>query len=235
VTQAADVSMPGLASMSLNTTAALIGSLGAIALVYTFSQRRGAIEPVQLVLVGVVISIMFGAGTMFLLHLMPDGGQRFMGRWMIGAISDDMPRVGIGIGLALVVVAVLAGGRWSRFLDVAALSDDEASALGVPVRQLRVGLFVGAGVLTAAAVVLAGPVGFVGLIAPHLVRVATGPAHGVVVPGSALVGASIVVLADAVTRMIDLSSGRMPLGIVTALLGGVTFIWIMRRTVAHNT
>jgi iron complex transport system permease protein len=228
LTGAAGLSATGFASMSLNTTAALIGSLGAIALVYTFSQRRGFIDPVQLVLVGVVISIMFGAATMFLMYLMPDRG--LMSRWTIGALSDDVPRMAIILGLVVVLVGIVAGGRCAGYLDAAALLDDEAVGVGVPVRALRIGLFLGAGVLTAGAVVLAGPVGFVGLISPHVVRRLAGPGHAAVVPGSAACGATMVVLADAATRAIDLGSGRMPLGVITALLGGVGFIWIARSS-----
>jgi len=155
LTHSAGLALSGGATISVSSTAALIGAIGAIGLVYIFSQRRGFIEPVQLVLVGVVMSIMFGAGTMFLMYLMPDRGMS-MSRWTIGALSDDAPRIVIVVGLLLVIAGIAAG--------------------------------------------------------------------------TAACGATVVVLADAATRAIDLGSGRMPLGVITALCGGVTFIWIARRT-----
>lgn len=222
---AAPLSGPGLTTV--NTVAALAGSLAALALVYTLSQRRGFVDPVQLVLVGVVVSILFGAGSMLLMHLMPDRGLS-MARWTIGAISDDTPRSALIAAGAIVVVGAAAGMVLAPSLDAASLSDEEAASLGVPIQRLRVVLFALSGALTAAAVVIAGPVGFVGLIAPHLVRMLVGAAHARVVPGSALCGAAIVVGADAAVRLIDLKQGRIPMGVMTSISGGAAFIWILR-------
>lgn len=232
LSRGAGIAMSGASMTGLHSTAALIGACGALALVYILSQHHGLVQPVQLVLVGVVISIMFGAGTMFITFLMPDRGL-VSGRWTIGALSDDAPDAARIVGLVLVGATLIAAPLCARFLDAVSLSDDEAASIGVPIRAVRVSTFVAAGALTAAAVVLAGPVGFVGLIAPHLVRSLAGPGHRILLPASAACGAAIVVLADAATRMITLSSGRMPLGVVTAILGGGFFIWIARSQIAQ--
>jgi iron complex transport system permease protein len=228
---AAPLSGPGLSTV--NTVAALLGSLAALVLVYVLSQHRGFVEPVQLVLVGVVVGILFGAGCMLLMHLMPDRGLS-MARWTIGALSDDTPRAAIVIAGALVILCTVIGVAIAPMLDAASLSDEEAISLGVPVRHLRIILFVIAGALTAAAVVIAGPVGFVGLISPHLVRLIAGSSHRIVIPGSALCGAAIIVGADALVRLIDLKQGRIPMGVATSIGGGIAFVWILRSGMQRN-
>lgn len=233
LTHASGATFASAATTSINSASALAGATGALAVVYSLSQSRGSVDPVRLVLVGVIVSIMFGAGTMFLMHLMPDRGLS-ISRWTIGALSDDAPRPALWVGSALVPFSAVLTAFLAPMLDAAALSDDEAASLGVPIRALRIGLFIGAGLLTALAVVLAGPIGFVGLIGPHLVRVWAGPSHRTVVIGSVLCGATIIVGADAATRAIDLGGGRMPIGIITAFLGGGVFIWIARTSLARQ-
>ena len=97
------------------------------------------------------------------------------------------------------------------------------------VARLRVVLFILAGALTANAVVLAGPVGFVGLVCPHVVRLLAGVTHRTLLIGSALAGAALVIGADAAVKSINLASGRMPIGVITALVGGPVFILLLRR------
>jgi len=208
--------------------AALVGSLGALAIVYGLSQRRGFVEPVSLVLVGVIVSIICGAATMFVAYLMPDRGFG-VARWTIGALSDETGR---GTLLAAGVVAVggiAAGVALGPAMDVAAMGEDEAQSSGVAVGRLRLVLFVLSGLLTAGAVVLAGPVGFVGLVCPHIVRLLAGPGHRVLVVGAALAGATLIIGADAAVKAVSLGGGRMPIGILTALVGGPVFIVLLRR------
>lgn len=225
----AGIGLSAAAVATVNSGAALAGAFAAIALVYLLSQSRGHLEPVRLVLVGVIVSIMFSAGTMFLMYLMPDRGLS-LSRWTIGALSDDAPRQALLAGVALVPFAAVAGTFAAPMLDASSLGDDEATSLGVPIRPLRICLFLASGVLTALAVVLAGPIGFVGLISPHLVRFAAGPGHRIVVPGSVLAGASIILLSDSAIRAIDLGSGRMPIGIITAMVGGAVFIALANQS-----
>jgi iron complex transport system permease protein len=84
-------------------------------------------------------------------------------------------------------------------------------------------------VLTAGSVVLAGPIGFVGLVCPHVVRLGAGPGHRLLSVGAAMAGAALVIGADALVRAIDLASGRMPIGVLTAIVGGPVFLWLLRR------
>ncbi len=217
-----------LSGAAANAPAALVGAVGVLALVYTLSQRRGLVEPISLVLMGVIISILCGAATMFLANLLGEEGFR-VARWSIGALSEEtstatLVAVGAGVGLGLV-----AGMALAPAMDVAALSDDEARSSGLSLGRLRFYLFALAGMLTAGSVVLAGPVGFVGLVCPHLVRLLAGPSHRTLVLGSALAGAALIVGADALTKAINLGGGRMPIGILTALIGGPVFILLLRH------
>lgn len=211
--------------------AALVGAGAALAVVYLLSQRRGVIEPVTMILVGVIISVICGAGTMLLQRLMPDQGLSSE-RWFLGQLSDDLSWGPIAVVGGLTLALTVLGAWLGPAMDAGALGDDEARSVGVPVARLRAVLFVASGVLTAAAVFLVGPVGFVGLVCPHAVRLGAGPAHRVVVIGSALAGAALVVGADAAVKTPSatwIPTGRLPLGVLTALIGGPVFLWLLLR------
>ncbi|MEX2217623.1 MAG: iron ABC transporter permease [Phycisphaerales bacterium] len=208
--------------------AALVGATGALALVYTLSQRRGFVDPVSLVLIGVIISITCGAAATLFASLMPPTDSQSSLRWSLGMLSDETTPGALMTGGAILLVS-LAGAVWlGPAMDVAALSEDEARASGVNLSWLRIALFAGAGVLTAAAVVLAGPIGFVGLVAPHAVRLVAGPVHRTLAVGAVLAGAALVVFADVGVRAVPLETGRLPIGVITALVGGPIFIALLR-------
>jgi len=117
----------------------------------------------------------------------------------------------------------------ARALDVACLSEDEAESSGVALQPLRRVLFAVGGLLAAVSVAYAGPIGFVGLIGPHIARRLVGARHAMLVPGSALAGAAVLVSADLLRQLLDLGTGRLPVGVVTALAGGPAFLWLLRR------
>lgn len=209
---------------------ALAGAMASLAAVYALGQRRGVLDPLGVVLIGVVVSILCGALVMLVQHLMPDVGFSTV-RLLVGTLSDEVSRMQMwavgGVAAACIIAAVWLGPA----MDAAALGDDEAASVGVDWGRLRAAMFVLCGVLTACAVVLAGPVGFVGLVAPHAARLALGRAslgRGLVV-GSALAGAALVVWADWLVKVVDVGSGRLPLGVVTALVGGPMLVVLVRR------
>ncbi|MDX2132825.1 MAG: iron ABC transporter permease [Planctomycetota bacterium] len=206
--------------------AAVAGALVALALVYALSVRRGVLDPITLVLVGVGVSIMASAGTMIVRHLLPDQGES-AARLLLGSIRDagwwEIGAAGLALAGGLAVGCVGA-----RAMDVASLSEDEARSAGVRLGRLRGVLFVASGVLTAASVVLAGPVGFVGLVCPHVVRLLAGPGHRTLVPGSVLAGAALVVGCDVLVRAVDLGAGHLPLGALTSLIGAPVLIGMLR-------
>lgn len=208
---------------------ALLGALATLGLVYTIAQRRGMIDPVTLILVGVIISLIAGALTMLITHLLPAGGLAASVQWTLGSLDDNVrwPRLAL---VALVTLIGLGISVWlGPAMDAASLSDDEARAVGVRLSALRVTLFVLAGALTSGTVLLAGPIAFVGLVIPHLVRALGGPSHRTLALASALSGGALIVLADMLVRIIDLGSGRIPIGVLTALVGGPVFLVILLR------
>lgn len=205
---------------------ALLGALATLAFVYTISQRRGFIEPVTLILVGVVVGILCGSAGAFFRQLLPDGGFAVQ-RLLVGRLSDDLSRDMI-LGVLLVTLAgTLIGALLGPAMDACAMSDDEARSVGVPVGALRLTLFLVSGILTAGSVVLVGPIGFVGLVIPHAVRLLTGPGHRVLIVGSALAGAAALVLADTGVRLMPQRTGSIPIGVVTSLVGGPIFLWML--------
>jgi iron complex transport system permease protein len=207
---------------------AFAGALAVLGTVYMLARRRGWLDPVSLVLVGVIVAAICGALIMFLQHLVPAGLHGEITRWMMGRIPESVPgptlAVAGGLSVAGVVIATIMG----RAMDAATLGDDEARSVGLALGRLRLWMFALAGALTAGAVALCGPIAFVGLIAPHATRLVLGPRHGWLVLGSALVGVALVVGADVSRQAIDLGGGRMPIGVFTALIGGPAFIWLLR-------
>lgn len=213
------------------------GALAALAVVYFAAQRRGLLDPPSLILVGVIVALMCGAGTALVQHLLPPDPARSHLRWLFGALNDDAAWTQIAIVGAIVAAAMAVGAALGPAMDAAALPDDEAVSTGVRLARLRLILFVMSGVLAAGSVILAGPIGFVGLICPHAVRLLSGPAHRPLMVGSALCGAGLLVGADLAVATAQAASahwgaasvGRIPIGILTALIGGPVFIVMLRR------
>ena len=208
---------------------AVVGALVCLAVVYVAGRRRGGLDPLALLLTGVVIGTINGAAIMLIVKLRPGLLRDDLANWMMGFL-----RVGVGAGtMAVIAGLTLLGTGWmavrARALDVMTLPPAEATALGVNVPRLRTALFVGSGVLAAGAVVLAGPVAFVGLIAPHLARRLVGPGHARLVPAAAVLGAALVIGADTAGAAAALAFGVgvVPLGVFTALIGGVSFLGML--------
>ncbi len=206
---------------------ALVGGAAALIVVYLLGRRRGWLDPVTLVLVGVIISTICGALIMFFQHLVPMGLRGDLITWMMGHISEVTPPAVLAVNGGLAVVGLGLGLLLGRAMDAATLADDEARSVGVNLGPLRLAMFALAGVLTAAAVALAGPIGFVGLVAPHAARLLLGPQHTPLVVGAALCGVVFVVGADVGRQAMDFGAGRMPVGIFTALVGGPAFLWLL--------
>lgn len=214
--------------LGFQTPAALVGSLAAMSLVYALSQRRGLLDPISLVLVGVTIAMICAAGIDLVRHMLPLSYSEAASRMLMGAIHDDVSLRALMVIGALVGVAIALGVAAGRSMDAAALGDDEARSVGVPLGALRAMLFVLSGVLTACAIALAGPIGFIGLVAPHVARLCIGPSHRALIVAAAACGGTLVVGADCLVRLLDLGTGRLPISILTSILGGPVFILLLR-------
>ncbi len=207
---------------------ALFGAMGVLFFVWFLSQRRGIIDPITMILVGVIMSVILGAATMLVVSMMPDRGFS-ISRWMMGTLREQVDEGTLFVcGLILVGIVVWASTA-ARSFDAMALGEDEAKSVGVSVPMVRAGQFIGAGLLTAISIVLAGPIGFVGLVCPHLVRMLAGPGHRTLIIGSAFAGITLVVGADTLVRAIPTDAGRIPIGVVTALIGGPVFLAMLLK------
>jgi iron complex transport system permease protein len=184
---------------------------------------RGVLGPDHRILLPA--SVLFGAAFLVL----ADAAARLL-YWLMGAVGYADPGTLVA-GTTLVALALAALALLSGQLNLLSLGDDEAASLGVDVGRSRAVVFLAASLATGAAVALAGMVGFVGLIVPHLLRRVLGPDHRMLLPASALFGAAFLVLADAAARLAFLPLGsEPPVGALTALLGGPLFLWLLRRT-----
>ncbi|MFZ4574422.1 MAG: iron chelate uptake ABC transporter family permease subunit, partial [Phycisphaerales bacterium] len=190
--------------------------------------RRG-LDPATVILVGVVVGILAASMTQLLQQMMPPEQGRSAASAFLGGIRENELGWGELLLTGVLTVGCLA---WAAVLgpamDASSLGDDEAMSVGVGLSKLRAMLFVIAGVLSAGAVVLAGPIGFVGLICPHFVRLASGPRHRGLVVGAALAGAALVVGADTFVRVLPLQTGRLPLSVITAIIGGPVLVHMLR-------
>ena len=228
---AAPAVLPGLAVLAAGSwlgigtvqLAAFVGGLGTVMLVYTVARgaRGGA---VTLLLTGYAVSSILAAGVALLMHL---SGNRLgvIFAWIMGSLEVAGWRsliVATPI-VAVSLVALLA--RWRR-LNVLLLGDLPAAHLGVDVGRERFVLTLLASLATSAAVAISGTIGFVGLVVPHLLRLAIGPDHRLLLPASLVYGALLLVIADLVARLV----GGIPVGIVTALIGAPFFLWLLVRT-----
>ena len=181
-----------------------------------------------LILTGVAVTAIVSAAIGLLLARADDAEIRDVVFWSMGSLGGaTWPLVGATAPfVALGSIVALAR---ARQLDLLTLGEREAAHLGVDTERTRLVLVLALALATGAAVAAAGVVAFVGLVVPHLVRLAAGPAHGIVLPASALAGASLVVLADVAARTVA-APIELPLGVVTSLVGGPFFLWLLWRT-----
>ncbi len=208
---------------------AFVGALATLAVVAVAGRRREGLDPLTLVLAGVVISSLCGALLMLVNHLLPPGTRDDLVAWTMGRIDEQPDPLLLGGTAAAVVAALALGVAGADRLDVALLGEDEARSIGVPLGALRWAMLLGAGLLAACAVAIAGPIAFVGLVAPHLGRILAGAGHRHLVPASALAGAGLLLVADLARQPIDLGAGRLPIGVLTAIVGGPVFLVLLRR------
>lgn len=205
-----------------------IGSIGVLIIVYALGRRGGRLDPLTLVLAGTVVATLCGACTLLVQSLMPPSSRGDSWMWFMGQVPEMPARGALLVASVVLIIAFAASVRSADALDVASTGDDEAESLGVALGTLRIMLFVCAGALASTSVALCGPIAFVGFVAPHIARVVLGARHGVLVPASLIAGAAVLVWADAIRQSIDIGAGRLPIGVLTALIGGPVFLIVLR-------
>ncbi|RIV39120.1 FecCD family ABC transporter permease [Micromonospora radicis] len=230
---AASVIVTGAAALGGWTVAAgaFLGGLAATGLVYSMSRAGGRTEVVTLVLTGIAVNAVAGALIGLLMFFGDTDAVRAIAFWQLGSLAQaNWAAVGITAPCAAVGVGIAVA--TARRLDLLALGDRSAGHLGVRVERLRLRMIVVTALLGAAAVAFTGVISFVGLVVPHLVRMVAGPGHRLLLPASALGGAIVVVAGDLAARtLVDYQ--ELPLGVLTAVVGGPCFFWLLRRTRAR--
>ncbi|HET6725214.1 MAG TPA: iron ABC transporter permease [Gammaproteobacteria bacterium] len=206
--------------------AAFAGALASTLLVFALAHGRGGWTSMRLLLTGVVVAAGWGAAIGLLLAMSDDTSLRSMLFWLMGDLSYQhggwAPLALAGVGLAVSL-------PFARHLNVLARGEMQAKALGVPVGMLTVGIYIVASLLTAVSVTEAGAIGFVGLVIPHMLRLAGGSDHRLILPGSALAGGALLVLADTLARTV-LAPRQLPVGVVTAAIGVPLFLYLLNRS-----
>ncbi|NJQ04180.1 FecCD family ABC transporter permease [Streptomyces lonarensis] len=215
------------------STAAFLGALLAGAMVFALGRKAGRMAPTRLVLSGVAIGYLFLAATSYLQLRATPTELRTVLFWMLGSVAgaswDQLPLVTTVVVTGAVTLSLLGG-----LLNTLLTGDESATSLGVDVHRLRGALLVCAALITGTVIAVAGGIGFVGLMIPHLVRLATGPDHRRLIPLTAVTGALYLVLVDLLSRTLD-RPNELPLGILTALLGAPFFLWLLRRNKGMDT
>lgn len=206
--------------------AAFVGALLSTVLVFGLAQGVGGWTPTRLLLTGVVVAAGWGAVVTFLLTLSPAERLPGMLYWLMGDLSyarSPWPAWLLLVPAALLVLPL------GRGLNVLARGPLQAASLGVAVRPLEITVYVLASALTAMAVSTAGSVGFVGLVVPHMLRLALGNDQRLILPASVLAGGALLTLADTLARTL-LAPQQLPVGVITALLGVPTFLLLLYRS-----
>lgn len=204
---------------------AFIGAVATLAAVLRLSSTGGVSSPTSLILSGVIVAAILSAGISFIKY-MADEQVATIIFWLMGSFVART-WVDAGFTVAVTAVGLALCLFYARDLNLLCLGDRTAASLGVEAGRVRLTLLVAASLMTAACVSVSGIIGFVGLLVPHLLRLLVGPDHRVLLPGSALAGAALLLTADTVTRVA--LPHEMPIGVLTALLGGPFFCWVFRR------
>jgi iron complex transport system permease protein len=207
--------------------AAFLGALAATSLLYGIATRRGRTSIATMLLAGIAISALAGAGTGFLAFLSDDRQLRDLTFWTLGSVGGStwskLAVVGPVVGAALCAAPFLA-----RALNALVLGEAEAFHLGIAVERTKRLIILLCAVAVGASVAVAGLISFVGLVVPHVIRMAIGPDHRLLLPASALGGGILLVGADMVARVV-VAPSELPIGIVTAFIGAPYFLWLLLR------
>ena len=217
--------LAGLGSLWLHG-AAFSGALLSMLLVFGLSHGSGSWTTSRLLLTGIVVAAGWGAAIGLLLAISPEQGLRGMLFWLMGDLSNAAFPTG---SLPVLLIGLIAAIGIGRSLNILAHGEQTAGALGINIKALRRFIYLLASLLTATAVTLAGSIGFVGLIVPHMLRLLGMRDHRLLLPAAALLGGSLLVVADTLARTL-LAPRQLPVGILTALVGVPVFLVLLHHS-----
>ena len=207
--------------------AAFLGGWASTLLLYRVATRGGQTSVATMLLAGIALGALAGALTGMLVYMADDRQLRDLTFWNMGSLAGASWSK-LAASLPLILPVLLLSPLLARGLNALALGEAQAAHLGIHVETVKRLAILGVAAAAGAAVAVAGGIGFVGIVVPHLLRLATGPDHRYLLPNAALLGASLLVGADMVARVI-VSPAELPIGIVTATMGAPVFLWILLK------
>ncbi|HEV2504539.1 MAG TPA: iron ABC transporter permease [Mesorhizobium sp.] len=207
--------------------AAFIGGLVTTLILYQVATRQGRTSVATMLLAGIALSALAMALTGVLIYMADDRQLRDLTFWQLGSLAGAT-WTKIGTAGPVMLVALVAMPFFARGLNALSLGEATANHLGVQVQKLKYIAIAGVSAAVGASVAVSGGIGFVGIVVPHLLRLTIGPDNRYLLPASALLGASLLILADTVSRTI-VAPAELPIGIITATVGGPFFLWILLR------
>jgi iron complex transport system permease protein len=207
--------------------AAFAGALLTISGVFLLGRRKGQLDSYTLLLAGIITASFLSAVIMFLMTMLPGTHLRGMAFWLMGDLSSGSP-VDLRLLYVVAAVAVLAIYSTSPDLNLLLTGEQEARHLGVDVGRVKLVVYLSASLLTGLAVSVAGAIGYVGLLVPHVMRLVVGSDYRMLLPAAALGGAIVVVLADTLARTV-VAPTELPVGAMTAMAGAPVFLFLLRR------
>ncbi|WP_022822977.1 FecCD family ABC transporter permease [Hymenobacter norwichensis] len=207
--------------------AAFVGALAATALVYRLSAVQGRVTVASMLLAGIAVNALAAGGTGFLSYIARDPQARSITFWNLGSFSSaDWPSFYL-VGL-VTVLGGWAALRFAKSLNALQLGETEAQYLGINVRRLQTQVLLLNTLLVAVATATVGVIGFVGLVVPHLLRLAGFSDNRLLIMGAALLGAILMIVSDTVARTI-IAPAELPIGVLTAFVGAPVFLWLLSR------
>lgn len=219
--------LPSAIAPYLLSLCAFSGGLIVTSVVYRFGRRDGQTHVATMLLAGVALTAVSGAGVGLFTYLADDATLRSLTFWNLGSLNGaSYPRLWPLLLVTLAIALWLP--RRAAALNALLLGESEARHLGFDVERIKLELVLCTALGVGAAVAAAGLIGFIGLVVPHLMRLLVGPDHRVLLPASLLAGASLLLLADLLARLL-LAPAELPIGIVTALIGAPFFLYLLVR------
>jgi len=207
--------------------AAFLGGWGSTILLYRVSTRRGRTSVATMLLAGIALGALAGALSGILVYMADDAQLRDLTFWGLGSLAGATWAKVLVAG-PVIVLSILVATSLGHGLNGLAFGEATASHMGIPVQRIKNAAILAVAAATGAAVAVSGGIGFIGIVVPHLLRLSTGPDHQPLLLNAALLGASLLLVADVISRVI-IAPAELPIGIVTAVLGAPVFLWILLR------
>lgn len=220
----------GFFDLYIISIAAFIGGAITCFIIFNFARFNATFSVTYMLLAGIAINALTGAATGFLTYLSDDQQLRSLTFWMMGNFGGALWTT-VMVCFSVIVPASIYLIKISGDLNILSLGENQAKYLGVDIEKLKKKIVILVAFLVGVCVASSGIIGFVGLVVPHLIRIAISPNHKLLLPASALLGASLLAISDSFARTI-IAPLELPVGIVTSLIGGPFFLWILAKKYA---